>query len=1575
MKKLLLSAIVLLACVSCYDDTQLWESLNDHENRISELEELCSGLNTDLSSLQTIVNALEINDYVTGVVPVEENGKEIGYTIKFAKSSSIIIYHGKDGNDGKDGNNGNDGSVPSIGIRLDSDGKHYWVLDGSWMLDESGNRIPATGENGKDGADGKPGEEGAPGQDGAEGKPGNDGKDGEDGKDGVTPQLKIESNYWFVSYDNGDTWNKLGKATGEDGNNGTDGDSLFAEVDYTTDFSYVIFTLNDGYSIKIPTWTAYEELAAMCQEMNSSIQTIQVLIGSLNNYDFVASISPVMDGSKEIGCTIKFTKGRTITVYYGSASEGGNTSAGTGATTPQIGVRQDTDGKYYWTLAGEWLLDDTGAKIPTTGEDGKDGTDGEPGADGKDGVTPQFKIENKYWYVSYDAGLTWNELGKAVGEDGADGNDGADGIGSGSLFNSVEYSSDGSYVVFTLTDSTAIKLPTWAAHESLAAECRQANDNIKALQEIISALQNCDYITEVIPIVEGGKEVGYIMKFFKGGSVTIYHGQDGRDGDSGADGQQGQDGTDGKDGVSPVIGVKQLDGVYYWTLNGEWLLDDDGNKIPTTGKDGQDGAPGQDGADGLDAVTPLLKIEDNVWYVSYDGGQNWNMISSDDENGSGSTESSSCMFKNVEWDERNVYLTLNDDTTLTIPIYGEIEILFEEKDGITCLAGQTVTIGYTLYGSDNKTVVECITDNGWRAFVKQTSVQTGEITVSAPTPLTEGKVLVFVSNGMGRTYMTVLRFNKGTLTVGTPVYYANATGGSITIDVVTDVNYSVRIADAPDWIKYVPATKAEIRTDHLTFSLEANPVMNERSALVELVDEEGLVLEEFKITQKGNKEGGIVFEDSLVEEICLANFDTDQDSLITTNELMAVKSIGTLFQLKAIRKFNELQYFTNVTTLEKQAFYGCNSLEEITLPNSLTAIYSEAFEFCYALKNVNIPSSVQTIGERAFSSCRVLESISLPEGLKSIEQYTFNACYALKSIHLPESLEYIKNNSFQGAALSSVDFPKNLITIGSSAFLNCTNLNYAVLPEGLIYLEPDAFNNCAFTSINIPSTVSVIGAGAFANCSNLKEVTLSEGLLTIGSRAFYDCYAIESISLPSTLTYIESCAFERCDALKSIEIPDKVKIIEDAAFDECRSLTEVQLPDELLTIGQNAFDGCSALESIEIPESVKYIRSNAFNSCTSLKNIKLPDDLYELGQGAFSNCDALEEFVLPNNLTSLYSTFNGCENLKSVTLPSGLLTINRTFEGCTSLESIVIPETVKEIDWYSFSGCKSLKKINLPESITTIESDCFKNCESLTEINWPSGLKSIGSYAFLGTNITNGNFPSSLTSIGSYAFQSCTGLTKVVLPEGITKINERVFYNCTNLQEIDIPKTVTSIGSHAFERCSELTEVNLPDNITSIEDYAFQECTKLREFTCPELLREIPSYMLYGCDSLKSVHFHEAITKIGSYAFAECQNLSELTLPDCLTSIPSSMCVNCSELTSIVIPSGITAIGSSAFDSCRRLSEVICNPATPPTLSSYAFDDIYPTAKFYVPAASLDTYKEAAGWKTFSSSMSAIVEE
>lgn len=205
MKRLftiVIMAVVAFVASSCYDDTALRESIGDHEGRIKALETLCEEINTSLESLQNLVDAIGKGDYITDVSVISEDGVEVGYKITFFSHGSVTIYHGKNGASSE--------NAPSIGVKQDNDGIYYWTVGGEWVLDDAGNKISAT-----------PAE----------------------GAAGITPEIKTEDGMWYVSYDNGATWNELGEVNAGDA-------CVFAEVSLND--GAVVLELADGSIITVP---------------------------------------------------------------------------------------------------------------------------------------------------------------------------------------------------------------------------------------------------------------------------------------------------------------------------------------------------------------------------------------------------------------------------------------------------------------------------------------------------------------------------------------------------------------------------------------------------------------------------------------------------------------------------------------------------------------------------------------------------------------------------------------------------------------------------------------------------------------------------------------------------------------------------------------------------------------------------------------------------------------------------------------------------------------------------------------------------------------------------------------------------------------------------------------------------------------------------------------------------------------------------------------------------------------------------------------------------------------------------
>ena len=202
--------IALAAGCQKFDYEDILEQLRDHESRIQKLETLCNQLNSNIEAVQTIIQAQNSRDYVTDIVKIMENGVEVGYSITFAQSGTVTIYHGSDGADG---------AAPKIGIRKASDGEYYWTSGEEWLTDENGEMIPASVPNDQDGKY-------------------------------ITPSFRIAEGIWYISYDGGNTWQELEDISKDEEEGDEEGGQFFTDVTY--DDEYIYLTLSDGTLISIP---------------------------------------------------------------------------------------------------------------------------------------------------------------------------------------------------------------------------------------------------------------------------------------------------------------------------------------------------------------------------------------------------------------------------------------------------------------------------------------------------------------------------------------------------------------------------------------------------------------------------------------------------------------------------------------------------------------------------------------------------------------------------------------------------------------------------------------------------------------------------------------------------------------------------------------------------------------------------------------------------------------------------------------------------------------------------------------------------------------------------------------------------------------------------------------------------------------------------------------------------------------------------------------------------------------------------------------------------------------------------
>ena len=631
-----------------------------------------------------------------------------------------------------------------------------------------------------------------------------------------------------------------------------------------------------------------------------------------------------------------------------------------------------------------------------------------------------------------------------------------------------------------------------------------------------------------------------------------------------------------------------------------------------------------------------------------------------------------------------------------------------------------------------------------------------------------------------------------------------------------------------------------------------------------------------------------------------------------------------------------------------EAFYGCDSLSSIVIPESITSIGSYAFYGCDSLESVKFEgnSKLTSIGERAFE-VSLLEAVYITDvaawcnidfGSSSANPLSYAHHLYLDGqevteLNIPEGVTEIKQYAFKGcSSLTSIVIPQSVISIGDEAFYYCTSL---------IQVKWNAINCIVHASKSDP---------LFKNCSALTTVIYGENVQTIPNYVFYGCSSLESVTFEgdSQLTSIGDYAFYGCSSLEIVtfEGDSQLTSIGDYAFYGCSSLESVTFEgdSQLISIGDYAFSGCRSLTSITIPESVTEIGDWAFGNCYKLVEVWNYSNLpIEKGERSYGYVAYYAKQVYTTDVKSKQTVTDdgyifhedGEEiyllgikgNKTSLTLPTtspsgkGYAIYQYAFYNFSSLTSIMIPENVTSIGDYAFYGCISLTSIAIPESVTSIGDYAFTNSGLLSiTFEGNSKLASIGQDAFRNgvryvlnavyiTNLAawcgidfDGYYANPL-SIAHHLYLDGQEVTELNIPDGVTSIGNYAFYDCSSLISITIPKSVTSIGSSAFLGCTSLESVTFEKNsqLTAIGGSAFRGCSSLTSILIPKSVTSIEGSAFEGCDLLERVMFerNSQLTSIGGSAF-----------------------YGCSSLTSIVIPEGVMEIREYAFKGCSSLKKV-----------------------------------------------------
>ena len=618
-----------------------------------------------------------------------------------------------------------------------------------------------------------------------------------------------------------------------------------------------------------------------------------------------------------------------------------------------------------------------------------------------------------------------------------------------------------------------------------------------------------------------------------------------------------------------------------------------------------------------------------------------------------------------------------------------------------------------------------------------------------------------------------------------------------------------------------------------------------------------------------------------------------------------------------------------VKTIGEGIFEGCTKLASVEIAVGAEVIGKNAFAGCAALQSIILPEGVKTIGEFAFSGTALTE-IAIPASVTEIADGAFKDCDVLKKVTVAEENTAYKivNNCLVTAsgkklvlATDNIKISSDVVEIAPYAFnkllttveieginwevkddifANCPNVTTVVFGKDVNADKvAPLFKTCAKIN-NVTANLSVVDVflnrglaklnvtllaagkiadGEFANCPAIYSLTISEGVTELGKNVFAGS-AIENITLPKTLTVIGDSAFANCKKLTAITLPEGVTAIGASAF-AGSALKEITLPTTLETIGDYVFKNCSGLTSLKIVSNLKNVSEAAFSG-SSIKSVEIGKDVTEI----YPFCGEKIESLTVEAGNAIYTDKANCI-LKGTTILLACKTSDIVASGATAIAEkafigsvytkITIPENITEIATGAFYNCTNLTEIviiDTDKSLAGYTSAIFEKCEKIAKATLPTyDIACVPKNALTTVVFTEGDV------VPKEALRDCTTLTSVIIPDGVTAIEESAFEGCTKLASVTVPNGVTSIGTAAFANCKSLKTIEIPYEVTTIGGKAF-----------------------FG-SGLTEIYIYDSVTSVGEDAFGNCTGLKTIRIsPYVKDGLDANAFAGCNAITTVEAP-------------------------------------------------------------------------
>lgn len=408
-----------------------------------------------------------------------------------------------------------------------------------------------------------------------------------------------------------------------------------------------------------------------------------------------------------------------------------------------------------------------------------------------------------------------------------------------------------------------------------------------------------------------------------------------------------------------------------------------------------------------------------------------------------------------------------------------------------------------------------------------------------------------------------------------------------------------------------------------------------------------------------------------------------------------------------------------VTQIRYSAFYACENLTSITIPNSITEIQSGAFTSCASLKEVVIPNGITEIADNAFNYCTALTSVSIPDSVTAIGHYAFSGCTSLTDVKIPDTVKKIGNYAFQDVPWLN-DQTEEFIILGDGVFYAYNGISQKItLPETVKSLSQNAFHVAfdsdkeeicvPFQEITLSDNVENIDLSWFEEWNHPATVNLGKRTRQVdfwyGDKG--NGYCVEAVNAPADSLY-----FSSEDGV--LYNKNKTKIV---YYPLCKEdLDEYKLPATVTEIGDGAFF-FSNLSKMELTEQITKIGEYAFaNSKIQFGNLTIPKGVTTIPTKAFGGCN-ITNLTLPQSVTTIEDMAFIGSTVQSVHLPDSIVSLQSSaFNSCQNLTSIIIPDSVTKLEYGVFWDCTALKSITIPSNTTEIGWSAFGNCTSLTDV-------------------------------------------------------------------------------------------------------------------------------------------------------------------------------------------------------------------------------------------------------------------